>query len=452
MKNKTKWPASVRARVDSWVNLLTGIGGSRDKSVAATFATPDPIDAQTLVDLYRGNDIARKIVDKIPEEMFRSGYEVKHPEAERLQEAWKALTDFRLRSADTLIREALSYGRLFGLSAIWIGADDRGLSEDPLDKARVKSPIRFLRVLDRRELSPSADLDLDPASPGYGEPLFWTYYPQVGGQSIKLHRTRLLFFGGAPVPFRERASASGGLSYSDDSVLQAPYDVLRAEGQTWASVANTLTDAGQAVFRMSGLMDLIARGQGSTLNDRMSTLDMTRSVARMMVLDKENEDFTRETYSFSGYGEILSRLMERLAAAADMPLTILFGVSPAGLNATGESDIRLFYDRVRQKQLEILEPRLRFLYTLVALSVGIDPTGLEISFPPLWQPGPVEAENLRKTEIDRLIAGIGEGLYTLEEARAYLVGKEGHPEQIDGAGDPPWAKVAEYVASRATQS
>ena len=47
-----------------------------------------------------------------------------------------------------------------------------------------------------------------------------------------------------------------------------------------------------------------------------------------------------------------------VSAAADIPTTRLFGRSPAGMSATGESDLRNYYDRVKTVQEMDVYPAL----------------------------------------------------------------------------------------------
>jgi phage-related protein (TIGR01555 family) len=68
-------------------------------------------------------------------------------------------------------------------------------------------------------------------------------------------------------------------------------------------------------------------------------------------------------------------------------LVRLFGQSPAGLNATGESDLSNYYDNINQQQERRLRTPLHKLIRIVSLStLGRDvPEGFEFDFKSLWQ-------------------------------------------------------------------
>jgi hypothetical protein len=82
-----------------------------------------------------------------------------------------------------------------------------------------------------------------------------------------------------------------------------------------------------------------------------------------------------------------------------MPVTILFGRSPAGMNATGDSDWQHFYDTIASEQKNTLEPALVRLYRLICLAkdgptLGIEPDDIEIHFHALKEPTDLEQAQL----------------------------------------------------------
>jgi phage-related protein (TIGR01555 family) len=140
-----------------------------------------------------------------------------------------------------------------------------------------------------------------------------------------------------------------------------------------------MTDFKQDVLSISGSAEKLAGdkvSKGSPLLKRARAIQQTRSVTRMLVIDKETETFGREVVSVAGLAEVLQQFSLRLAAAADMPVTLLMGQSPAGLSATGASDIRFFYDRIASIQRRILLPRVKKLIRLLFLASD-GPTGGE---------------------------------------------------------------------------
>ena len=79
-----------------------------------------------------------------------------------------------------------------------------------------------------------------------------------------------------------------------------------------------------------------------------------------VVLDGE-EEWQRIGVDFNGMPEILQMYLQIAAGAADIPVTRFVGMSPAGLNATGESDLANYYDRIHSDQELRLTPALEKL-------------------------------------------------------------------------------------------
>ena len=110
-----------------------------------------------------------------------------------------------------------------------------------------------------------------------------------------------------------------------------------------------------------------------------------------------------------------------MAGAAEIPATKLFGRSPQGMNATGESDLRNYYDMIASLQERQLRPALEKLLPVMAVSCwGYVPEDLEFVFEPVMTTSPAErAELVQKLSSD-VIEAFRAGLLTREEALAEL--------------------------------
>jgi phage-related protein (TIGR01555 family) len=162
-----------------------------------------------------------------------------------------------------------------------------------------------------------------------------------------------------------------------------------------------LADSSQAVLKVTGLLELLGDGQTSeAFADRMRVLDLGRAI-RILPLDAENESFEVVERAFSGVPDILDRVAGMLAGASDTPQTVLFGRSPAGMNATGESDMRIWYDSIRAAQEAIYKPIFEEILYYICLTNSIqDAESWGIEFPSLWTPTETEALELKKKQAD----------------------------------------------------
>jgi phage-related protein (TIGR01555 family) len=145
------------------------------------------------------------------------------------------------------------------------------------------------------------------------------------------------------------------------------------------------------------LRDIIAAG-GPILEGLAKQIDFirqTQSNEGLTLMDAKDE-FEAHSYTFSGLDTVLLQFAQQLSGALDIPLTRLFGQSPAGLNSTGESDLRTYYDGINQQQERRLRSGVEKLLRLTYRSKFGKPLkdGSDFTFRPLWQLSEVEKGTL----------------------------------------------------------
>lgn len=421
--------AQARVRMDGWVNYLTGLATGRDKT---THTRPymDPIlSPLELEGMYHSDDIAARIVSAVPDEAFREGCTViskaaqiavnefldKNPsakyddlrpiaravmqkqssnvqqQANALQKTWddKGMT--------AKMREAMTWGRLYGLGSIFMVCDDGRDTWEPLDRDNVRE-VRACTVLDKRDLTPWRWY-ADPQQPKFSDVAIYLMQPvgvYVGApydifntsQVLLVHESRMIRFGGELTSKRLRLANQG----ADYSVLQKCFRALQLVNDNWQSAAALLSDASQAVFTIRGLIDMIGTNS-DVLQQRFAFMDLVRSTFRAILLDAgdqsgDAEKFERVATPFEGVPQMLDATWTRAASAARMPKQILMGESPGGLNAGGTADanVRWWYDTVRATQNQSVKPQAELYLYLEAVAAGFDnPGDWSIVFPPLWQ-------------------------------------------------------------------
>jgi phage-related protein (TIGR01555 family) len=98
------------------------------------------------------------------------------------------------------------------------------------------------------------------------------------------------------------------------------------------------------------------------------------------------EEWERKQLTFSGMDGVMSMYLMIAAGAADIPATRLLGRAPAGENATGESDIRNYYDRLQSDQKVRIQPVLSRLDEVLLRHVfGDRDEDIYYEWAPLWQ-------------------------------------------------------------------
>ena len=379
-------------RGDSWQNELTGLGIlGRDKLQSATPGVVYRLSDQTLGNLFDDDAIAARLVTKVVDDAMRQGVEILPPaeqEAEVVELEWERLT------AWSCLKEADIWGRLYGAGAVFVGVNDGGDLAGPLVPERINL-LHYLVVLDGTEYTPSTYYS-DPLEARYGEPEVYRVMSGIGDGSVYVHESRLIQFGGALTPRRRRKE----MGYRDYSVLQKSMDALRRFDSDWRATSSMMSDGSQGVLRMKGFADVIAGGSKEVFATRMELINLCRSVARIMPLDADEEDFSYVERSWAGVADLLDKTTLYLAASAGMPVTVLFGRSPSGMNATGESDRISWYDSVQEHRDSVVEPAAQRLLEMVCRGVGVDPAGWTIHLPALLQESDAEYAARRKLVAD----------------------------------------------------
>ncbi len=410
-------------RADGWTNPFLGWGTSIDRQEATTYAgyvvrLTDPV----LSAMYATEDLSAKIVDVYPREALREGFEVGGIDGVDEDEL-RAYVDEKWNVCGEALSGAI-WGRLFGGAVTLLGTEGTDYAA-PLAEGEA---ITYLRDLDARHVKPLLRSD---ALDRRGDPLFYQVSPPEGGHTIyMIHRSRLVIWPGAMTD-AQRKREIGGWDYS---VLQRAFDALKTGGSFWKSAENLMHEASIGVYSIPGLYaTVMSPEQRQALDARIAYSNRVRSAGRMMVLDA-SEKYERVNSSFAGVADLTDRAMKRIAAAAEIPVTVLLGEAPAGLNATGDSDLRWFLMRVKAYQQQVLEPRIvRMLRPLLAQedspAHGKDLSEMTLRWPELWSPSAKERAEIYSATSTADVALVDRGIIAPEEA-ASRFGDDGYSQDI----------------------
>lgn len=404
-------------RTDGWFNPFSGFGTTIDASSYTDFQAGAALDLQTLSALYHYDAMAKRIVDIPPREMMRQGVDISGDDGKEILDHAQAIGLLEG------IQRGMAWGRAFGGAIMVMGADDGADPKEPLRPEGVDT-FEWVKVYDRRDLYIS-ERYTDKALPNYDAPKIYriTHYD---GTNSEVHESRCIRFRGAYTAERESRDLQGW----DLSVLQACWPALQQFNTSNQAGTNMLSDASTAVFKMAGFIQALSAKDGiQNLTTRAQLMNMTRSMARAVFLDSsQSESFEKVPTQFSGVPDMLDRSANRLAADTEIPVTILMGQAPAGLNATGASDIRIFYDRIASDQRTFLRPILRRCFNLICQVLGKE-EDQDFRFRPLWQETPAEREERRQKAAQTDHIYIDDGVVTpLEVRKARFEGEEWSPE------------------------
>ena len=349
------------------VNTSTGMGTGLDHT-ESTFFQPTWIWSQYPLEIIAVQSWAAAKFINIPvDDMF---IRWRHWIDDPTNAMSKAETEHKVAKQ---LATTLKAARQYGTGLCMMMTIENELTE-PLNTDQIRpGDLKNLLVANRYEAS-VAVRDYDPFSPTFMQPLIYDVFMK-GVATFQIHATRVIRFDGITA-----ASDSGFTYYDWDWGVSELIPVVTAllEDQTVATgIAHLSQEASIPILSVSRLAEARA-GQFSgddpdapTVDSIGSAINQAKSSYRLMLIDKDREAFERVAIQFGGLSDLLDKFQARVAAAADIPQTRWMGQSPAGLNATGESDMTNYVNMIEAMRDKKLTPELATLDEVVARSAGI---------------------------------------------------------------------------------
>lgn len=368
-----------------------------------------------LAEKYQYNGLFSKIIDRPAEEALKHGIEYNISD--------QTLADFLDDALDRLDWEekattAIRWARLFGGAVIVMLLDDgRGL-EEPVNWQDIRS-VEELRVYERAIVQP------DPNCYLTGKAEYFDISSTYGG-FFRVHRSRCLVFKNGSLP--EYAAPQQYFYWGLPEYVRIRRDLSIAL-HTHQSAANMIDKSVQPVYKQRGLQSTLAGPDGDDqVLKRLQVLDASRGMLNSVAVDMDGEDYSFQTFQLSGASEILESTYSLLSAVTCIPQTILFGRSPSGENATGESDLENYYNFVEGIQKRMLKKNIRTLLKAVT-QAGLydgsieDPGTIKPTFKPLWSLSEAEQATVELTKAQRAQA-------TAQTAQLYIDMQVLQPDEV----------------------
>lgn len=412
-------------------NARSGMGrSSRDRSVHTELAQVPALDRDTLERMFRKSVLARRIVSKRAAVAISKGVRLS---VQRGDAAW---LQQELRRLDVLPQglDGRTWGNLFGGALVCLTIE----GHDPATPLRPTDAIRRivrLSVYDRWEVSSTLYGDGSVSVDQTGLPTSYRVTVPNGAQ-ITYHASRVWRFDGAPVTSRVKRSQSGWC----DSVLVSPYPSMLRVWTAAQSLGSMLGDSSVGVWKIKGFNQWLENGNGAAIQEWLDTQILYRGLLGDHAIDGD------DSFEFKGRPmdeaiEVFKALLLDLATEVDMPHTELFGISPSGLNASGESDRRKWHESIESYERPIFSRYLEWLVSLLQRQVAC-PRDLRaqevlIEWPALEVQTPKEEQEAESAQVQNEVALVEAGILTTQEARARLARSWRYDLANDAANDAP---------------
>lgn len=400
-------------RQDGFVNVLNRYGTNKDTSERYQFMPEAAVPDEVFIVNYEGNGLFAKIIDTPAEEAVKHGFELDGVSDEKVEEFYQESLDEL--DWEEVATTGIRWARLFGGAiAVLLVNDGHGL-EDPLDWKNIKS-IDDIRVYDRSVITPdyssmyTFDSNNEPFTTRgsrLGMPEYYHVNSRFGNFTV--HESRCLIFQNGILPENTKNSIYQLWGMPEYIRIRR---ALRDAEIAHSSAPKMLDRSVQPVYKMKDLAEQLATEQGESLVlKRLEVIDMARGLLNTIAVDRDGEEYDFRTFQYSGVSDVIDATCNLLSAITNIPQTILFGRSPAGMNATGESDLENYYNYIERIQKRMLKSNLRYLLSIIfqaGLATGeVDEVPrIKIKFNPLWSLSELEQAELesKKAATDLTIA------------------------------------------------
>lgn len=358
---------------------------------------------------YRGSWIVGAIIDNPAEDMTRAGIDITTAEGEEdVKEIKSSMSRLQVWRSLSLLKK---WGGLYGGAVGVLQIKGQDLAT-PLDLDTVaEGQFQGIVVYDRWQLNPVL-IDVIQDGPDTGLPKFYqiinnptmvdpTADPVSGLDHI--HHSRVIRNVGFDLPYLQAITEM----MWGESILERLFDRLISFDNATMSTASLVDRANLRMVGINGLREIIAAG-GQAYEGLIQMFEMVRSMQvneGITLIDKE-DTYEASSYTFAGLSDVLLQFAQQLSGASGQPLIRLFAQSPAGLNATGDNDLRMYYDNINSKQESEFRNGMEVILKVMWRSVFGKPApeDMNFTFVPLWQQTPTDKANNAKTTTDTIIA------------------------------------------------
>lgn len=376
---------------NAFVNMVSGLGTSRDKQSAGQYLPVKRMGVKDLNNIYHSDPVAKRIILKPASDAISGGWYYSKLDEEQNSAITALSKDLKIKK---VLFKALSLSRLHGWSYILVGASGDDELSDPLDIGA--NQLSFFTVLKRDELKPQKETgyqSADITKGRYKEPEFYQMGDGYGSKPI--HNSRII-----------RIDAPDPITGDDDlpyPVLQHVYETLKRHVSATTNAGSLIYEAKTDIIKVKNLMKNLSVSPAATITgmiQRMTSLATLKGNNGMLVLDVE-EEYDSKHFAFGGLSDLIREFRVETAGAAEIPYALLFGQSAAGLNATGEFDMQSYFGSVGTMQENVLRDPIEALIDLMLQSLGIDIADIGLTFEPIYKLDAKTRAEVEKSNADR---------------------------------------------------
>lgn len=309
---------------------------------------------------FAKNGLYQKICSIPAQDALKNGYEIcsNNEEIVNNDETSKINKILYKFDVDAKIAEAVTFSRATGGAVIFLKLDDGERIDTPVNFNRLIK-LYGIKVYNASEVLPFTYYS-DYSDVKYGEVEKYTINDEKTGKSFTVHSDRLLIFDGLTTTGLVRSARNGWGGMVFDNVKD---ELSRYDSANRLSIS-ILSRLSQGILKIAGLKQAVNAGEGEKMVKYLEYTDSMRSVMNTLLLD-DADNFDLKNMTLAGYKDIIEQQEVALSAVSQIPITILFGRSPAGMNATGDADLETYYSLVKRIQANDIQKNLESFINII---------------------------------------------------------------------------------------
>lgn len=401
---------SVKRALDGYSNVPANLGaGANNLAQTANYVMERfTWDYYTLNILFRDNWIAKAIIEKPANEMFKNGFSI-HSQIEP-DKIDKIMNIWQKTKTQNKFLKCLKWARLYGGCLLIPMIENQGDLSKPLDYETIMpDSYKGCFTVDRWSgVSPSIELVDNITDPDFGQPEYYDVSDNTTGKTFRIHHSRVIKMIGREMPYWEEIAET----YWGASELEHVYTELKKRDDTSANISFLIFLANIRVFKMDGMSQMLSIGDqqaAQRVYETMKTMNHLMCNTGTLAIDKE-EDFAMHGYSFTGINDVYESFMLDISGAAEIPVDKLFGRSPSGFNSGAET-LQNYYDTIDEKRETYAREPLEKIVKIITMSaLGEIPDDIEIDFNPVRRPSDIEKSDLAQKNAQPIFDAYAGGL------------------------------------------
>lgn len=411
--------------MDAYANPAAGLGwGADNLSESTTYPlTRLTQNYMLMLSLYRSSGILKRIINKPVEDAISHWIKIDSQITPQQADSLERLE--RRANIKAKIAEGLRWGYLFGGAAGLIVIDGQGDQLDqPLDLDTIEpDSFKGIHIVDRWSgVYPSPELVNDIADPDFGLPEYYEIREdEQSDASLIVHHSRVLRFTGDELPYWEKQLEQEW----GTSKVETIFDSLKRYDNVLGNIANLVWQANIWTQKTDKLEQLLGLAPNSMQQNFVNSIHAQQRLMNSFgtrFIDKE-DDLQNHQYGFAGLDKVFEIFQYDMSSVSGIPITILFGRSAAGLDATGDADMDNYYTMLEGIQENKVRPVMEQLLPIMCMSeFGAVPGDINISFNPVRVPSEKEKAEIATAKTNAIVQAHSEGIISdkiaLKELRA----------------------------------